>query len=107
MGHAGKIGAVIEQINDDLEMQVRHPAAVFVYVADVGEWLAARDALSGLQCIKRLEGQVAIEREEFKAVARGVTKNNERPVIQGRSVDRDSMDDAVERRADWRARRGK
>ena len=44
-------------------------------------------------------GEMAVEREEFFAVAGLVPKNDERPVVQRRGIVRDDVDDAVERRA--------
>src|SRR4029077_9624381 len=85
-------------------MNVGRPAAIFVDVTDAGESLAARDALPHLECVKGFSGEVAVEREKFEAVPGCVTKNYDRPVIERRGIDRDCVDEAVERRVDWRAR---
>ena len=48
---------------------MRSPAAVFVDVADGGEWLSARDALAGLKCVEGVSREVAVEREELRPSA--------------------------------------
>ena len=45
-GDTGKIGGEIEQIENDLEMKMGSPAAVFGYCADASEGLAAGDAIT-------------------------------------------------------------
>ena len=61
---------MVQQIDDDLEMKVWRPAAVFVDVADAGEELTTRDALAHLKSVKGFSREVAVEREKFQAVAR-------------------------------------
>ena len=94
---------MVQQVNDDLEMKVRRPAAVFVDVADAGELLSARDALAYLERVKGFSREVAVEREKFQTVAGGMAKNHKRAVVERRSVDRDGVDDAIKRRMDRRA----
>ena len=101
-----KIGATVEKIQDDLKVKMGYPAAVFVDVTDAGELLAARDALADLERVEGLSGEVAVEREEFQALTGRVAKNDEWAIIQGRGVDRNGVNDAIERGVNRRAWRG-
>jgi len=94
---------VIQQIDDDLKMEMRGPATVFLDVANVSEHLAAPDAFAGLKRVEGTSRQVSIEGEEFRSIASGVTKNHERAVVEGRGVDGNGVNDPVERRVNWRA----
>src|SRR5580658_2520126 len=102
-GDAGKIGTVVEQVQDNLKMKVRRPAAVFLSVTDPGELLSARDALAGLQPVKGFPCEVAVEREKFHAVAGCVAKNHEWPVVERRGIDGDGVHDTVKQSVDRRA----
>ncbi len=76
VSNSGKIGTVVKQVHDDLEMKVRRPAAVFVRVPDAGELLSARDELPHLERFEYFSREVPVEREKLCAVLGCVTKNH-------------------------------
>ena len=93
---------MIQKVDNNLEVKVRRPAAIFVDVADAGELVSARNALPHLEGVKGISGEVAVKCEKFEAIARCVTKNDERAVIERRCVYCDDVDYAIK----WRVDRG-
>ena len=91
---------MLQQIDDDLKMKVRRPAAVFVDVANASELLATRDALADLDSVKGFAREMAEQRKKLETVARCVMKNHERAVIERSSIDRDSVDHTFKWRVD-------
>ena len=57
---AGKIRAQIQQIQNDLKMKMRRPAAIFVGAADAREFLPPRDGLADFQLRESVSGEVAV-----------------------------------------------
>ena len=62
--YAGEIGAEVEKIENDLEVEMRRPAAIFVWMANGGEGLSGGDELAGLESGEGGGGEVAVEGEE-------------------------------------------
>lgn len=67
-GDAGEIGVEVEQVEDELEVEVRRPAAIFLHGAEGGEFFSAGDGLADLQLLQSCDREVAVEGEEsFRA----------------------------------------
>jgi hypothetical protein len=64
----GKALVELEQVEDQLEVQVRRPVAVAGRRADVPDRLSPGDGLADLEAGEGLLGEVAVEREERRAV---------------------------------------
>jgi hypothetical protein len=96
-GNTGKIGGAIEKVENDLEMEMRRPAAIFSGVANVREDFAAGDALAGLERGESSSGKVAVEREEFDGGSRRVMKDDDGTVVEWRVIVRERMNCGIER----------
>ncbi len=105
VGHAGKIRAKIQQIENDLEMKMRRPTAVFRGCSHAGKFLTVPDVLTGFESVERLRGQMSVEREKFRAVVRFMPQNHHRAVIQRSGIVRQNVNHSVKRRPQRRARR--
>src|SRR5262245_58049957 len=79
--HAGIVALPGADIENDLEMQVRNPAAVFPAGAQVGDLLAGHERCAGLETLQAVAAEVAIERMEFQARSRRVLEDDGRAVI--------------------------
>ena len=103
IGHAGEIAIQVEQVSDDLEVQMWRPIAIDRRRANAADLFAARHRLAGAAAFERILAEVAVEREEGRAVAGRVLQDHQRPVVQPRGVIDGQVDLAGQRRIDWRA----
>src|SRR5437016_9914262 len=96
VGNARKIGAEFEQIEDDLEMNVWHPSAVFICRAHSRKFFSAPNVLAGFHRSKGFFRQVAIQCEEFLSVASFVPQNHERSVVLRFGIISGDVDHAIQ-----------
>jgi hypothetical protein len=101
--HAGEIAIQLEQIGDNLEMQMRRPVAIVRRRANAANLLAARYGLASMAAFERIFAQVAVEREESRAIIRRMPQDHQRTVVQSRRVVDGQEDFAGQWRIDWRA----
>src|SRR5579885_920341 len=105
--HAGEIADEVEHIGDDLEMQVRGPAAVDAHLADPRESRSPRYRLALVQAVERGEAQMAvegIEGERLVVFARdSMLQDDGRAVIERGGVVLEAVNDAIERGQHGRA----
>jgi hypothetical protein len=100
----GKICRVIEKIENDLEVEMSRPAAVFVGVADVCKDFASGDALASFERRERRRGKVTVKGEELDAGRGRVMKDDDGTVIEGCGIVGERVDRGIEGGGDGRAR---
>ena len=104
---SGKVRAKIQQIENDLEMNMRRPAAILLTGPDAANLLAARNSLANLKAAKRLSCEMSVQREELFSVACVVPQNHQRTVILRGSIVCEKVHLALERCPHRRARLNK
>src|SRR5450432_331675 len=80
------------------------PPSVFMGCADTRELFSPRDSLADFQTRESVSREVAVQSEKIAGVFDIVFENHQRPVIQRRSIIREHMYHALERRANQGAR---
>ena len=103
-GDPGKVRVPLEQVEDHLEVEVGRPVAVRGRRAHPRDGLARLDAPADREGGERVLGQVAVEGEERRAVARLVAEDRQRPVVLRCGVVREDVDDTRQGGADRRPR---
>src|SRR5262245_20706940 len=79
--NSGKLRPAVEQIQNDLEMEMRRPAAILAQGADTGEYLATCNCLPRFQFPQCPRCQMAVQRKEVVAIVCFVPKDYQRTVI--------------------------
>ena len=103
----GKLASQVEQIENDLKMEMRRPAAVFMGCADARKCFSSRDALADFQPRSGILWRDA--RTDVKngpASPAFMLENYQRAVVERRGVVGERVNCAVEWRVDRGAGRG-
>src|SRR5713101_2894614 len=78
-------------------MNVRRPAAVFLWRTDPREWLAATKTLAHLEATQHVFGKVPVKREEFLAAVGFMPQNHDWSIVQRSGIVRDAVDHPIQR----------
>jgi len=96
IGYAREIGGEIEKVEDDLEMEMRGPSAVFKASANAGKGLATGDAIAGAQGRERFAGKMTVKGEKCRSISRLVFEDDDRAVIERGAIVGKGVDSGVE-----------
>ena len=97
---AVRVAAAAEVRGEDLQVQVRRPAAVLGLVAEPADLLPAPQRGARIQALRARPREVAVERVEAHAVAGLVVEDDDPSPVARFRAERDGADGPVERRQD-------
>ena len=98
-----EIGREVEQVENDLEMQVRGPAPIFGNCAHRGEGLGLPNVLADVQFCERFAGKMAVEGEEFRGDLGLMSKDDDGAIVLRGSIVGEGVNGGVKRSGNERA----
>src|SRR5262245_8002791 len=79
--HTREVAPQVEQVEDDLEVQVRRPVAVVRRRTNRADPLPARHRLPDPEAVERVKAQMAVQRVEWLAVTCRMLEHYERAIV--------------------------
>src|SRR5581483_3928248 len=100
--YSWKICTHAEEVDDELQMEMRCPIPVFFYPTERPNTITRRHQLSRCQSVQRFTTEMPVERIERRAIIGLVAQNDNRPIILRLRIVGERMHLPTKRRMDWR-----